>query len=238
MTLSISKKLLVIGLLLSAVSGCYKQAWYDVYGNQCSYGSSPHAGCNFYADGSKIIMADDPYYSPSNYSKEVQWGYWSYVDSYGYSQSYWGWGWKSSDGVLYDEHGYALNSSQDQSSRDLIANAAADEEATIQSAGKDFAAKHALAESVGVSIARTLNQMATLPKRLSRARSPQDVREFTQRLYGVDLDRMQSATDKAKAGDSSDLKAVNAEIAKNWGTQPETSEAILRGWYGDMISGN
>ncbi len=229
----------LFALILSsaALSGCFRQPWFDVYGYHCGNGH-PSPGCDFYADGSKIVAVDDPYYNHYTYSNDVTWGYHSYTDVYGYDNSYWGWGWKSPDGILYDDYGRALNADENQSGRDLIANAAAIEEATIRDAGKRFAAKHALAETVGVSIARTLNQMATLPKRLNRARSSQDLRDFTKRLYGVDLDRLQSATEKAQAGDSSALKAVNADIAKSWGTQPETSEAILRGWYGEMLSGN
>ncbi len=213
----------------------YHQPWYDVYGYVCGY-DSPQAGCNFYSDGSKVYATEDPNYSDANWNANVQYGDWTYIDSYGNYASYSGWAWLSSTGVLYDDYGYALNSDEDQQSRDLIGDAAAKEEVTIKKAGKSFAQKFALAEATGVKIARTLNQMATLPKRLKRARNDADMRDFTKRLYGVDLDRAMAAADKASTGDMSDMKALNADVAANWGTQPETSEAILRGWYSDMLT--
>ncbi len=230
-----TKTLLTTALLAIALPGCFlEMSYYDVYGSKCASGT-PTPGCDFYSDGSKLT-ADDYFGYKNSIQTKLIWGDWTYNDSYGNPQSYWGWGYRNDTGIIFDENGNALNSADETSGRDLIGNYAALEEATILSAGKDFAARHALAESVGISIARTLNQMATLPKRLNRSRTTQDLRDFTQRLYGVDLDRVTSAADQAHAGDLTALKAINSEIARNWGTQPETSEAILRTWYGDMLS--
>ena len=240
--------LALLALALTTASAChnhgnnnggggnvYHQPWYDVYGYVCGY-DVPQAGCNFYADGSKIFVTEDPNYTYDNFYNGMQYGAWSYIDSYGYYASYNGWAWLSSTGVLYDEYGYALNEEQEQASRDLIGAAAAKEEAVVQKAGKSLASRYALAEATGVSIARTLNQMATLPKRLNRARTDADMADFTKRLYGVDLKRAMDAADKASSGDLNELQALNSDVASHWGTQPETSEAILRNWYKDLIS--
>lgn len=237
------KKILLLAMttvLVMTASGCrnepvYRQPWYDVYGYVCGY-DTPQAGCNFYADGSKVFATEDPYYSDNNFVYDSEFGDWTYIDSYGYYVSYYGWAWLSPTGVLYDEYGYALNNNEEQSGRDLIADAAAKEEATVAKAGKAFAQKYALSEATGVSIARTLNQMATLPKRLNRARTQADLADFTKRLYGVDLERAMAATTAAQAGSADALRSMNADVAAHWGTQAETSEAILRGWYKDLAS--
>ena len=162
---------------------------------------------------------------------------WVYNDSYGYSHTYFGWGWKSPDGVLYDDHGNALNNlSSEEVGKDLIDNTAAIEEATIQGAGKAFALKYALSEASGVQVARTLNDWATLSKKFNRARTDADMADFTQRLYGVSVDKAKSALAAAKAGDSSQLENLNREVAKHWGTTPETSKAVLKNWYKDELS--
>jgi hypothetical protein len=226
----------VLGLSVAG-TGChtggpYVQAWYDVYGYQCGSGA-PRAGCNYYWDGTKIRDYEDPYYSSSN---QFYYGQWDYVDSYGYWQTFYGYAWLSPTGVLYDDYGNALNEEGASDSRDLIGDVAKAEEQLVTKVGKEFAAKHALSESTGVAIARTLNDWATLSKKQSRSRTQADVADFSKRLYGVTLDKTTVALDKAKSGDMSGLTAVNADIASHWGTTPETSKAILKGWYKNELT--
>jgi hypothetical protein len=206
------------------------QAWYDVYGYRCGSGL-PKPGCNFFADGAKIVDVEDPYFDTGYYLEK---GTWYYVDSYGYERSYYGWAWLSDTGILYDEFGYALNESNGSAGRDLIAKAAEQEEAMIQAVGKDFASKYALAEDKGVQIARTLSDWATLGKK--RARTDADLADFTQRLYGISVEQAKTALESAKSGDLSALEGLNKEVASNWGTSPETSKEILKAWYKDEIN--
>ena len=137
----------------------YKKAWYDVYGTRCINNGYPMAGCNFYSDGAKISSSADPYYS----SMTLYFDYWTYTDSYGYSRSYNGYAWLSSTGILYDDHGTALNEqdADSEQSADVIALASKKEKATTKLVGKNFAQKYALAEAAGVSIAKTLQDWAT-----------------------------------------------------------------------------
>ncbi|MBI3543644.1 MAG: hypothetical protein HY075_10265 [Deltaproteobacteria bacterium] len=217
-------------------SGCqntvvYTQAWYDVYGNHCGDGA-PSAGCNFYADGVKVIASEDPYY----YQSALYYGDYFYTDSYGFGQEYVGYAWLSPTGVLYNEWGNALNEDADKDSRDVISDVAKQEKAVVTKVGKDFAAKYALSEETGVQIAKTLNDWATLSKRLKRARTDQDVADFSKRLYGVGVDKAQGALDSAKKGDFSGIESVNKEVATYWGTSPETSKAILKSWYKNELN--
>jgi hypothetical protein len=210
----------------------YAQPWYDVYGYYCGSGN-PSPGCNFYADGQKVADYEDPYYYSSSYT--LYYDYWAYTDSYGYSSSYYGWAWLSPDGVLYDEYGYALNESHDdQGGRDLIGDVAQAETQVVTEAGKGFADKYALSEDTGIRVARTLNDWATLGKK--RGRTEQDVADFSQRLYGVSLDKAKAALNMAKTGDLSGVESVNTDIAKYWSTDPETSKEILEGWYSKQLS--
>lgn len=86
--------------------GSCQTAWYDVHVTYCGIGI-PAPRCNFHFDGSKIIATEDPYYVAGGNS--VDFGLWSYSDSYGNAQTYLGWAWLSTDGILYTDVGEALN---------------------------------------------------------------------------------------------------------------------------------
>lgn len=222
--------LLALSFSLASFNGChsggegyYAMPWYNVYGQPCSY--SPMPGCNYYPNGAKIYVWDDPFYSQSPH-------FWcgTGYDPYSCNQA-WGWNWYSPSGIVYDPWGYALNAGSDNGSRDIIAEASVEAEERVLSVGREFAQKNALSEETGVRIARALHQMATLPGRLGRARTEADIADFTKRLYGVDLSRVTAAALSYQAGDARALRELNSEVARNWGTSPEVTEQILRRWY-------
>lgn len=210
----------------------YRRAWYDVYGNQCTSYGYPMAGCNFYADGSKITANQDPFAS----SRTLYFDYWTYTDSYGFRRDYMGYAWLSSTGILYDSFGNALNEMEDGSSQsaDIIASAAEHEEASSRAAGRTLSQKYALAESAGVSIAKTLQDWAVLGR--DRARTQADVEDFSKRLYGVNLSRATLAVKDAAKGNRQALTEVNIDVAAHWGTSPETSKQILSEWYREELA--
>ena len=210
----------------------YRHAWYDVYGNQCTYNGYPTAGCNFYSDGSKITASGDPYHS----SFTLFYDYWTYTDSYGYRRDYQGYAWLSSSGILYDQYGNALNETDENESpsADVISIAADQEKKASTRAGKVLSQKYALAESAGISIAKTLQDWATLGR--DRARSQADVADFSKRLYGVDYSRASRAIRDAALGDQGGIRELNVDVAAHWGTSPETSKAILSNWYKDELA--
>ena len=231
---SIFGKLILGAVSLTAVvfSGCDNYvgpAWYNVYGGYCGSGA-PSPGCNFFADGLKIVAGEDPFYG----SSVLSFGNWNYYDSYGNPASFFGWAWQSPTGIIYNEFGSALNNDADSESRDLIANAEEIERQVVTKVGKSFAEKHALSEDTGIQIASTLNDWATLSKK--RSRTDQDVADFSKRLYGISVNQAKAAFDQAKKGNMDGIEAANADVADHWGTKPETAKAILSDWFKDEIS--
>jgi len=210
----------------------YSRAWYDVYGNRCTYNGYPMAGCNFYADGTKIRASSDPY----NSSMTLYYDYWSYTDSYGYYRTYAGYAWLSNTGILYDSYGNALNEMDNEGSQsaDVIAQAAKQENQISAEVGKTFAQKYALAEEVGINVAKTLQDWAVLAR--DRARNESDVADISKRLYGVNLDQAKAAIIEASKGNMKNLEQVNIDVAAHWGTSPETSKDILTSWYKEELS--
>jgi len=237
------KKILFATLAIAAsfgFSGCkhgtttvvvqdpYYTSWYDVYGNYCG-NTNPMPGCNFYSGGNKIKDFQDPYYSQKylEYSSN-----WTYTDSYGYRQSYSGYAWLSSDGILFDDFGRALNDlGGDSDSHDLLGEAAAMEETAISESGKSLAGRFALAEDRAIEIAKTLNDWAVLGK--SKARTAAAIADYSNRIYGVSAAAAQAALASAEKGDMKAAKDLNRQVAAYWGTNPETSQAILSAWYTD-----
>lgn len=231
---------LVMGAMALFASACHtttvvvtnpdpvRTAWYNVYGYVCGY-DHPTAGCNFYADGAKIVAGEDEYYYAGPEAGGLEFDLWGYYDSYGYYTEYYGWAWLSPTGILYDEFGYALNETGEDEGRDLVAQMAMLENKKVEAAGHKLAEKFALAEDTGVQIAKTLQDWATLGRK--RERTDADKAEFAKRLFGVDMTDAKDALKNAESGDLSKLEAVNSEVARHWGTSPETSKAILKTWY-------
>ena len=89
-------------------------------------------------------------------------------------------------------------------SADVIGQASTAEKAMSKKVGKAFAQKYALAESAGISVAKTLQDWATIGR--DRARTSQDVADFSKRLYGVKLDTALTAINNAARGEKADLE--------------------------------
>lgn len=207
----------------------YYQPWYDVYGYTCGYGA-PSPGCNFYSNGLKIVDIEDPYFTGSYY---LIWDTYYYYDSYGYSSSYTGWAWQSPNGIIYDDYGDALNDN-DGKGRDFAADVAQQEKNVVKTAGEYFAAKYGLDSDTGVKVARILKDWAAIGK--DRARTEKDIADFTQRLYGLDFNKVKNALAEAQKGDLSTFDGLIDEAATNWATTPETMKEILKTWYGNQIN--
>lgn len=234
-------KILGLVVLFGSLSACtggygndpYQRAWYDVYGNYCSSGN-PYAGCNFYSNGYKISASQDPYYG---YGNTYYYDYWTYTDSYGYFRSYVGYAWLSNTGILYDDYGNALNEQNENSqvTADVISQAAAQEKQVAVNVGKTLAQKYALAEDKGILISKTLQAWAVLAR--DRARTESDVSEFATRLYGVDMSKAKVAMSQSMTSQSQQpLDELNVDVAAHWGTSPEVSKQILKGWYKEEVA--
>lgn len=233
-------KRIMLGAILVAVAGIvncggggggsdyYYGGWYDVYGYECG---SLGPGCNYYSNGLKIIDVEDPYFDSDYY---LEYGSWSYVDSYGYTEYYDGWAWISPTGIIYDDYGNALNEEQN-AGKDIVGDVAVKEESVITAAGKKFAARYELDEQTGIRVARVLNDWATLGK--SRARTEADTADFAKRLYGIEMNEIKIALEEAKAGNTDVLDDTVSKAANNWNTSPETFKEIQKQWFGNQTSG-
>jgi hypothetical protein len=205
-------------------------SYYDYAGNYC--GSSPYAGCTYDYAGYKINIYSDPYWSMANFQQG--WGYCSYYDEYGcaYYDNYW---W-SPTGVYYDWNGWAVNSATSQGGRDLLADVAESEEAALEKTGKQLANKYpGLSEAQGVEIARNVHDWEVFTKK--QGRTAADYAEFSKRVFKVDLKDAAAALAQAKTGDMSKFEELNADVARNWGTDAETSRRILKDWYRNELEG-
>lgn len=198
--------------------------WYNVYGQSCG---TLKPGCNYWSDGLKIVDIEDPYYGSAYY--------WDYYYDYYYGQYVW----VSPSGLIYNDWGNCLNRAGSNSiSRDLITIVSDEEEKTIQSAAKNFAAKYSLNADTSTKVARTMNDWAKLGfQRGNKGRTAQDVADFTKRLYGVDIQKVSTALMSAAIGDESDLNNTVNEVAANWGTNPETMREILKDFHGKQLDG-
>jgi hypothetical protein len=232
----IAALVLSISALLSGCGGGgsssydpYYTAWYDVYGYVCGHGA-PSPGCNFYSNGLKIIDIEDPYFRNNYY---LQADNWFYYDSYGVLRNYVGWAWKSPNGILYNDFGTALNNTDGQG-RDFSADVAQQEQNVVKSAGEFFAAKYGLDNDTALKAARVLKDWAYLGK--DRARTEQDIADFTQRLYGLDFNKVKGALAEAQKGNKAGLQELVNETATNWSSTPETVTAILKTWYGSQMN--
>lgn len=200
-------------------------AWYDVYGRSCGY--SPKPGCNFYSDGYKIIDVEDPYFK-SYYALEF-----GYFDYYNYTkgryETYYGWGWESPNGIIYDDWGDALNNTDGQG-RDFSADVAAQEQTVIQTAGKAFAEKYDLTLEKGMQVAKIAHDYALISK--DRARTEADYADFSKKMYGLDLNKVKGALAEAMKGNKVELENMVNSTALDWKTSPATMKRIMKAWYG------
>lgn len=239
--MKISKILLPIVLVASAMTtmiGCgggggdtvvvdpYYAGWYNVYGARCG---SLGPGCNFYANGLKIIDVEDPYVNTDYYLEFDAWGYY---DSYGVYSIYTGWAWISPSGVLYDSYGNALNEKNSEG-RDHVGDVIETQEKVIAGAAADLSEKYELSLETGMHVARTLGDWAVIGQ--DRARTQNDVAAVTMKLYGIDVSEVKTALAKAAEGDLAALDQAADKAASNWGTTPETFKEIQKTWFAKQV---
>ncbi len=227
--------ILLVASAMTTMVGCgddddhvdpYYAGWYNVYGGQCG---SLGPGCNFYANGLKIIDIEDPYFSGSYF---LEFDLWSYYDSYGFYSEYLGFAWISPSGILYDSFGTALNEKKSEG-RDHVGDVNEAAEKVIASAALNLSEKYTLSLETSKHVARTLNDYAIIGE--DRARTQADVANTTQKLYGIDVSEVKVALAKAKEGDLAALDAAAEKGASNWGTTPETFKAIQKDWFAKQV---
>lgn len=197
-------------------------AWYNVYGQYCFTSQAPGPGCDFYSDNTKATYLDDPNIAPLTY------GTWSYTDVYGYLSYYTGYARATSDGVIYDDLGYAINSVTAHG-RDALTNAAVAERTAINASAQSLSAKYGLSADVSMTVATSLNDWALIGK--SRKRTDQDLAAFSQRVTGLDINQVSAALEASQNGNASAADQAIAKAAATWSTSPDTMKRIISDWY-------
>ena len=196
--------------------------WYNIYGNNCG---SLRPGCNYYYNGFKIRDYQDPYY------------YGSYTWDYGYDWYYGQYLWYSPSGLIYDQWGNCLNNSNSPKlNRDLLTVVSESEALLISQAAQKLETKYSLSSNVSLKVARTFNDWAKLGfLRGNQGRTAADLKDFTQRLYGVDFKSLAFNLTQAQLGNSSSLNENISVAAKNWQTTPEVMKEIIRDFHGHEL---
>lgn len=191
--------------------------WYDRFGYRCG---ALGPGCNYYSNGYKIEVEEDPYY----YSSSGWYYYYSYY--YGAYVN------ESPSGVLYDDWtGQALNEGNEVSDGfDVITDVALANKKRAQAAGHYFAQKFSLSEDQGARVAKTLNDFVMLKKRTT-----QDMADFTQRLYGVDFGKVLSAVDELKAGNQAGMSELIDTAAGTLNATPEATKELIQELHGHLL---
>ncbi|PIU00723.1 MAG: hypothetical protein COT74_03410 [Bdellovibrionales bacterium CG10_big_fil_rev_8_21_14_0_10_45_34] len=221
-------KLLLAAIGLWGLAGCggsgstayFTHTWYTVYGSSCG---NLKPGCTYvdWFTSAKAQWWDDPSYSMFRSPEwaivfDTDLGF--YVDAFGY------WGF---NGVFYDYYSErAINEGAGEVSRDVLAIEGNREEDMIEVAGKDYAKRYQLADETGMRVARVMNDWNKIGK--SRSRTDADVADFTQRLYGVDLNEVNSAFTE---GDQASQEELLSKAAQTWNTSAENMRKILSHTY-------
>jgi hypothetical protein len=245
--MKLSKLLLpvaLIGLAMTSMVGCgggghhdtYYNGWYDAFGGRCG---NLGPGCNYYANGLKIIDVEDPYWTPSAIYQFAVWDYYNPLygptDIYGYNATYVGYAWLSPDNILYDDFGNALNEEKSQG-RNVVGDVAAKKDKLIKLAAHDLAARYEMSEEAAVHITKSLdawNVMGSFgPK---QPRTQQDKEDMTKRIYAIDYNDVSVALEKAQKGDLSGLTAMTDDLAHRWLTTPQKVKNMQMEWFGDQL---
>lgn len=239
--MKLSQYLLPVVLVASAMTtmiGCggggettvvvdpYYAGWYNVYGARCG---SLGPGCNFYANGLKIIDIEDPYFDTSYVLENADW---SYFDTYGDPQIFSGWAWLSPTNVLYDSFGNALNEKKSEG-RDHVGDVIQTEQQIVAGAASDLSEKWGLSMETSMHVALEYKNHALIGE--VRPRTKADIASTTLNLYGIDMTEVSGALLKAKQGDLSALDEVAEKGADNWGTTPETFKALHKEIYAKQV---
>ena len=228
---SLFKMVFAIGALViaSGFVGCsgsggrsvVRPAWYDVYGDLCGRGD-PYAGCNYYANGDKIIDIEDPYF---NCCYELEFDIWLYQDTFGVWQTYAGFAWESSSGILYDDFGVALNKHKNKVGSDIIADKAEAQNALIEKAGGNFAREYKLQADVGMAWARGLNKAMNL--RLARSRDTNELSTISKQLTGISFKEGEKLLRNALASNGQ-TENLTDRFARHIRTDADTSRKMLK----------
>lgn len=196
----------------------YYNSWYTAFGTQCGYLG---AGCDYYSNGLKIHAWQDPFYGgPYSNGENPAW----------YNN---GWGWQSPSGIIYDAYGNALNgATTSQINHDLITLVANDEAIREEKAAFYLSQRFSLESPVAIKIAKILNDWKKLG---AKGRTASDLADFTKRLYGIEMSKIEGDLKNAMLGDKTGLEESVNLISQSFHTSPEKMRDLLNEFHGKQL---
>lgn len=193
--------------------------WYDKDGESCGV-LAP--GCNYFVTGLKVTLEQDPDYNTTT-------GIWF---SY-YSNVYDRMVKESPSGIIYDElTGQALNRDENAGDAgfDTITEAALSDKRRVRGTSQYLARRFSLSEQQATRVALQIDRFVRLKNRTTA-----DVADFTQRLYGVNFDRVLTAVDEYQAGNTSAAEGVVQDAALYLNITPEATQQLMWELHGHLL---
>lgn len=114
--------------------------------------------------------------------------------------------------------------------RDLITTVSANQNANITKTADLLAKKYSLSATTSLNVAHSLIDWNKLSNRTEA-----DLADFSKRLYGIDIKKVNSALVLSAQGNNSELDQTIAEAAVNWGTTPENMKNIIKDFHGNEL---
>ncbi len=130
----------------------------------------------------------------------------------------------------YGTYGY---STEFIGSRDILTGVAEADERSVEEAGREFAARHALSDDQGIRAMRITRDFAQL-----QTRSAADLEDFARRLYGVNPSEVVSALQEGQMGNREKMNELVEQAAAHFGTTPSTMKEVIHDLHGQALQEN
>lgn len=118
-------------------------------------------------------------------------------------------------------------------SRDLFPQIEEQDQEALVWQGQRLAARYLLSDEQGLRLAQTVRDFALL-----RERTPRDLQEFSQRLYGLNPQEIAQALGEAQLGNRERLNLLIERSARHFGTDALTLREIVRDLHGRALREN
>lgn len=213
---------------LAGCAGPYQGTWQDANGQACQ---GPKPGCDYFADteapsqfnsgytaGAKITEGDDPNFTIHTTDTTQQW---NYTAPNGQAESFYGAAWQSSDGIIYDSGGNALNSVHSGvQTKDTDLQRANVQQAALESAAQHVSVQFQMNVSAArqlVTIADRVNQLVAQSQGQVTAADRTSVVNSVLTVGGISPDDVNTALANSLKGDMTSANALVDKAATNLG---------------------
>jgi len=155
------------------------------------------------------------YYEPSyHYNCYPVYDYWGY---YLWDECYW---------EYYNTDGSLLE-------KDLVSEVADKEAVLLDKLTSVYAEKFSLSTEAAQKVAKNVSDFSALSER-----TPDDIADFAERLYGVNPSEIISAVGSAQVGNNAELDAVIEKASANLGTNSTQTKALIKELHGKALEAN